>query len=64
MVQEVVVLLLLLLIKLMTEDSVTQSNKNIVTETAALTHTIRFRKRLNTLNARLSSLILSQRKLI
>ena len=44
-------------IKLMTEDIVTQSKPNIVTTTAALTHKIRFRKRLNYYNAQLNSLM-------
>ena len=50
--------------KLMTKGTVTQSKPNIVTATAALTHTIRFRKRLNSLSARLTSLILTQRALM
>ena len=41
-------------IKLMTEDSF---KPNIVTATAALTHKIRFRKRLNYYNTRLNSLM-------
>ena len=48
----------------MTEEPVTQSKKNILTTTSALTHTNRFRKRLNSLNARLNSLFLSQRAII
>ena len=41
----------------MTEDTMTQSKPNIVTSTAALTHKIRFRKRLNYYNARFNSLM-------
>ena len=43
--------------KLMTKGTVTQSKPNIVTATVALTHKIRFRKRLNYYNARLNSLM-------
>ena len=44
-------------VKLMTEEPVTQSKPNIVTATAALTHRIRFKSRLNYYNARLNSLM-------
>ena len=44
-------------IKLMTQDTMTQPKKNIVTAAAALSHRLRFSKRLN-------SLIQSQRSLI
>ena len=47
-------------VKLMTEETVTQSKPNIVTATAALTHKLRFRKRLNYYNARLNSLMAHQ----
>ena len=48
-------------IKHMTQDPVTQPKKNVATATAALTHRLRFSKRLN---SRLTSLIQSQRSLI
>ena len=48
---------LVLIVKLMTEDIVTQAKPKIVTATAALTHKLRFRSRLNYYNERLNSFL-------
>ena len=53
-----------MIIKLMTQDPLTQTKKNIVTATAALTHRIRLSKRFNSFNSILNSLILSRLLLI